>query len=130
MRTSTICVFLVFALLACAQSNDSGWAGNWAGDWSGASGGAGALKLKLAQVDGKWTAETSFSLGDQEVPVTVKSIKIDGDSLEIVDEFDLQGNKLSSTLTGKRTGKSIEGKYRTTAGDAEADSGVWKATLK
>jgi hypothetical protein len=122
-------LLLLAALTLCAQTTDSGWAGSWAGEWTGAQAGGG-IKFKFAQIDGKWTAETSFTLADAEVPAKVTSFKIDGDSMELVDEFDLQGNKLSSKVTGKKTGTTVEGKYTTTADGNDVDSGTFKATLK
>jgi hypothetical protein len=120
-----LAVWVLSTVLAAAQ----GMAGQWAGEWSGAAGGSGQLRLKLEQSGGAWKAEASFTLGDAEVKTEMKSVKVDGDALELEYEFDLQGNKLKSKLTGKRDGASLSGKYETTTvpDGSPVDNGEWKA---
>ena len=42
-------------------------------------------------------------------------------------EFDLQGNKLQSATHGTLQGKTLEGTYKTLAGEIAVDEGTWKA---
>jgi hypothetical protein len=58
----------------------------------------------------------------------VLSFKADGAKFKIVYEFDAEGNALQSAVEGTVKGKSLEGTYKTTAGDQDVDSGTWKAT--
>ena len=126
----TALLLLTVALLG-AQSPDDAWAGSWAGAWNGEGGGSGDLRLKLSKSGGEWKGEASFTLGGADVPCVVKSRKIDGDKLEIEYEFDLQGTKLISKLSGARKEKSLEGTYRTTAPDgSQVDTGKWKMAVK
>jgi hypothetical protein len=46
----------------------------------------------------------------------------------MVYEFDLEGNTMHSAIEGTVKGKTIEGTYKTTAGDQDVDSGTWKAS--
>src|SRR5437868_10636781 len=104
MRTTWGVVILVSCITIAAAQSQSGWAGNWAGDWTGESGGSGAMRLKLEkgpEGGAAWVAQADFSLSGADVPAVVKSVKIDGDNFEVSYEFDLQGYKLLSTLTGK-----------------------------
>ena len=71
-----------------------------------------------------------FTLGTSDVKTTIKRVKTDGDSVEIAYEFDVQGNLLTSTLSGKREGSKLDGKYRTvvSGGDDQVDNGTFSAT--
>jgi opacity protein-like surface antigen len=136
MRTWVLFLLvLLSAVLVCAQAADSrqsdNWTGSWAGAWNGESGGSGDMRLKLSQVDGQWKGEAGFSMDGADVPTVVKSLKIDGDNIEFEYSFELQGYKLISHLTGKRTARTIEGFYKTSADDgSDVDTGKWKLTLK
>jgi len=102
--------------------------GTYKGEWSGA-GGSGEIQLKLtAAADGKLIPEMSFTLGGDQIKSKVTSFKVDGARLSIVYEFDAQGNLLQSAAEATIKGKTIEGTYKTTAGDQAVDSGTWKAS--
>jgi hypothetical protein len=129
MRTWVVFLLLSLSTVAvCAQADR--WSGSWTGTWTGQSGG-GDMHLKLTQADGQWKAEAGFTIEGAEVPTVVKSLKIDGDTIDFQYSFDLQGYKLISHLTAKRTDRTVEGAYQTTAEDgSEVDNGKWKLTLK
>jgi hypothetical protein len=98
--------------------------GTYRGDWTGASAnGDFVLTVQSGAVQ-----KVSFTLGGQEVASKIVSQKIDGTKIQAVYEFDLQGNKLQSAITGALKGKTIEGSYKTTAGDQAVDEGTWKAS--
>jgi hypothetical protein len=71
-----------------------------------------------------------FTMAGQEVPCKTTSLKIEGASMKIVYEFDLQGTKLQSAVEGKLKGKTLEGTYKTTipGSDDAVDQGTWKAS--
>ena len=103
-------------------------AGVYKGTWTGAQSG-GDIHITLSDgKDGK--VEVGFTLDGQEVPGKVISFKIDGTSLTLVYEFDLQGNKLQSSTQGTLKGKTLEGTYKTTAADTPVDEGTWKTTAQ
>lgn len=121
-------VFLLMVLACSATAADL--AGRYAGEWNG-SAAAGDMKLTLTKSDKDWKCEVSFTLGGQEVPTTMKRVKIDGDKVEIEYDFDLQGNKLTSTLTGQLEGQTLSGKYHTVDSEkTSVDDGGWKVTRK
>ena len=99
-------------------------AGTYKGEWQGASGGG---EIHMTFHTGA-TPEVSFTLGGQPVTCKVLSFKADGAKFKIVYEFDAEGNALQSAVEGTVKGKSLEGTYKTTAGDQDVDSGTWKAT--
>jgi hypothetical protein len=116
-----IAAFLLAVALAFAQSI----AGAYKGTWTGSAGGG---DFHLNVTGGK--ADIGFTIEGQEVPCKIVSQKIDGSSIEMVYEFDLQGMKLQSAIKGALNGKSLEGTYKTTAGDQPVDEGSWKTTAQ
>ena len=130
LRTLRVVLFLLVACLAWAADTDL--AGAYSGPWSGSGGGSGDIRLKFEQVDDKWKAEASFTLGGEEVKCLVKSLKVDGAKVQLQYEFELQGNKLKSNITGQLSGRTLEGKYETSTvpDGGPVDSGTWKATAK
>src|SRR5277367_2888370 len=101
-----IAILLMAAVLAPAQSTIG--PGMYKGTYTGGAGG-GDFRLKVS-AGGK--GEIGFTVGGEEVASKMISFKIDGASLTAVYEFDLQGNKLQSAITGTLKGKTIEGSYK------------------
>ncbi len=112
-----------------AAAASSSPAGTYTGEWSGASGASGTLRLALLEAGGRWDCQVTFTMGDQEVKTKMKSVKVEGSSFEVQYEFDLGGNLLESTLTGRLQGGMWEGNYRTVTVPERApvDEGAWKA---
>ncbi len=130
LRVAAVVILLAASLVSLAVAADN-LAGSYTGPWSGAAGGSGDIRLKFEQADGKWTCEASFTLGGEEVKTVVKSLKVDGAKVEMKYEFDLQGNKLTSSITGTLSGRTLEGKYETAGPDGTpVDAGTFKATAK
>jgi hypothetical protein len=111
-------------------AQDAVSAGVYKGTFVG-GGGEGGFRLTLA-ADGKGglKGDVMFTMAGQEVPCKTTSLKIDGASMKIVYEFDLQGTKLQSAVEGKLKGKTLEGTYKTTipGSDDAVDQGTWKAS--
>ncbi len=107
-------------------------AGTYKGTWTGAAS-SGDFHLTL-RPDGKGGlgADVGFTIEGQEVPCKVTLLKVDGASIAATYEFDLQGNKLQSAITGTLKGKSLEGTYKTTAAgtDSTVDEGSWKTSAQ
>ncbi|MCX6592735.1 MAG: hypothetical protein NTZ56_14530 [Acidobacteria bacterium] len=121
-----IAVLTLAALAAVAEPVASG---KYLGKWEGGSA-SGAIRLAMEQADGQWKATVSFTIAGQDVPCTVKSIAVDGEKLKVVYAFDIQGNRLESTIEGAMKGSKLSGKYVTRpAGDSsEVDQGTWETT--
>ena len=124
MRTT----LLLLATVLCVAA--AGVAGTYKGSWSGAA--SGDFRLKLEQTDGEWKADIVFTMGTDEVKTKIKSVKVDGDKVDIVYDFDLQGNALESTVAGQLTGKTMEGTYKTktVADGSPVDEGTWKVSAQ
>lgn len=124
MKLLTSIVFMAAALSA----QDKLGPGTYKGGWNGAAAG----DFHLTILPGGKSAEIGFTIEGQEVPCKVKSLKIDGGTIEMVYEFDLQGNALQSAIKGTLKGKTLEGTYKTTApgSDSAVDEGTWKTTAQ
>ena len=121
--------FALMVLLAGMLAGQDGVAkGTYKGQWTGATA-SGDIHITFRDGgDGKLTPEVGFTLGGQDVTSKVLSFKVDGAKFTIVYEFDAQGNMLQSATEATLKGKTMEGTYKTTAGDQAVDSGTWKAT--
>jgi hypothetical protein len=112
-------------LAAGLAGQDTIAAGTYKGQWQGASGG-GEIHMTF-RGDGA-APEVGFTLEGQAVTCKVVSFKPDGAKFKLVYQFDAQGATLQSAVDATVKGKTIEGSYKTTAGDQDVDSGTWKAT--
>lgn len=123
MRTLALALAAMLCLLAADL------AGTYKGSWSGAASGDFRITLEPG-ANGEWKAEIVFTLGNDEVKTQIKSLKVDGSKLDVVYDFDLQGNALESTVTGQLNGKTLEGTYKTksVADGSPVDEGTWKAS--
>jgi hypothetical protein len=119
---------LLLLAAACFALNGQGsiGPGTYKGTWTGSQAG-GDFHLTVRNPT---TAEVGFTIEGQEIPGKILSMKIDGASIAVVYEFDLQGNKLQSSMQGTLKGKALEGTYKTTAADTPVDEGTWKTTAQ
>jgi hypothetical protein len=126
MRALAILLLAVGALSA----QDKIAPGVYKGTWAGASAN-GDFHLTL-KPDGKGglSGEVGFTIEGNEVPCKITSLKIDGASIEIAYDFDLQGNALQSLTQGKVQGKSLAGTYKTMASGSAVDEGTWKTAAQ
>ena len=115
----------VMLLAAALAAQEPIAAGTYKGKWNGASGGG---DIHITFRDGAPAPEIGFTLGGQEVTCKVISYKVEGVKFKLVYEFDAQGTLLQSATEATVKGKTIEGAYKTTAGDQAVDSGTWTAT--
>jgi len=120
-------ILQLFAFAATLAGQGAIPAGTYTGQWSGASAGGDIHVTFRAAGDGKLTPEVGFTLGGQEVRCKILSFKTDGAKFTMVYEFDAQGTMLQSATEATVRGKTIEGTYKTTAGDQAVDSGTWTA---
>ena len=122
MKTSLIAAALLFSALLAAQNTIA--AGTYKGQWNGANGGG---DIHITFRDGS-PPQIGFTLGGEEITCKVLSFKADGAKFKLVYEFDAQGTLLQSATDAAVKGKTIEGAYKTPAGDQRVDGGTWKAT--
>jgi hypothetical protein len=123
MKTYAIASILLLTAALVAQGTIA--AGTYKGKWNGATGGG---DIHITFRDGAARPEIGFTLDGQEVACKVISFEADRAKFKLVYEFDLQGTRLQSATEATWKGKTIEGAYKTTAGDQAVDSGTWSAT--
>ena len=126
MRKLIVFFFLALTYLAAEVP-----AGTYIGTWSGAA--SGEFRLMLTQDGDKaWKAEVVFTLGNDEVKTQMKSVKVDGNHINVVYQYDLQGTVLQSNVSGELNGKTLTGDYKATsvADGSAVDEGTWKASAK
>src|SRR5258708_7661907 len=119
-------VFL-FSVMALAFASP---AGKYAGTWTGAEG---TIKIALGQAaaQGEWTADVSFTLGEQDVKCKTVAVKVDGDKLELSYDFTIGALQARSTVIGKIKETTMEGDYTTKGADGSSvDAGTWKVALQ
>jgi hypothetical protein len=111
---------LAFVCLLLAAGDT--FKGNWS---SGQNDAAGTINIQIGE-----PAAVQFTLQDREVKTKVLSLKREGAGVEIRYEFELDGTRLISTLTGEILGSRFAGRYQTTAagGEGIVDSGKFNAT--
>jgi hypothetical protein len=71
-------------------------------------------------------------MGGDEVHTKIVSVKVDGNKLNLVYQYDLQGTQLQSAIVGELKDKKIEGTYKATtvADGSDVDEGTWSATAQ
>lgn len=117
-------LLIVFSLMLSGAQGKR-YSGSWKSEGAG---GGGNIAITL----GTTAADSSvvFTLGMSDVKTTIQRLKLDGDAFEIAYDFDVEGNRLTSIVSGKRQGAKIEGRYRTvvTGSDEQVDSGTLSGT--
>lgn len=120
--------FFLFAAIAVSQ--ETNLAGTWKGDWTGGQASGGFEMTIRPEAEGNAKLEVSFTVNGEDVKTTVTSVTIEGPKITAQYEFDLQGNRLQSTITGELKGETLEGRYETRIVPAGTyvDNGSWKTT--
>lgn len=101
-------------------------AGSYKGTWGNGTD-SGQLRLKLAQDGGSWTAVCTFTFEDAEIPTKTKSISVNGQKLELVLQWELQGSPGESRMTGELNGAKLDGIYDTKTA-TDTSNGTWSTT--
>ena len=130
MRKLTTLLLLSSLFVSSLAFAYAGLAGKYTGTWTGAQS-SGAIKVALTQGEkGAWSADVSFTLGDQDVKCKVSALSVEGAKIHVVYTFDLLGQNLESTIDGERSGAKLSGQYRTrtVADSAPVDQGTWDAS--
>lgn len=127
MRPSILllfCLLFVFSVFALAAP-----AGTYVGKWTGASA-DGTFKITLSQTEkGDWNADVSFTYSGADVKCKTVSVKVTGDKLDLVYDFEIAGLQAQSTVAGDIKGNEISGTYHTKGADgSDVDQGTWKVS--
>ena len=128
MRRFTIWLLLLVLAGYCA---DRDLAGRYTGEWkSDSSGNGGAIRMTLdAAPDGTWKCEAGFSLEGADIKTTTHQIKLQDSKLDVSYDFEVQGARLRSHMTGEWNGSVFKGRYETTVIDGDGvDAGTWSAS--
>ncbi len=109
-----------------APAAAASFAGEFSGEWTGENGSSGALKLTFKPgKDAAWEMDATFTFEGSAIPTVTKSVVVDGNKLEAVFAWDVQGASASSKLTGELKDDRLEGTYDSTTTDGAA-KGKWK----
>jgi hypothetical protein len=119
----------LLSVVVMLGAGESAIKGHYAGSWSGASGASGAFELSVAMAADKPKCEISFTYAGEKVKTTVTLCKTSASNIEAQYDFDVDGNRLQSTIHGELKDNALTGKYQTKAlADGSAvDEGDWKA---
>ncbi|MEI8090057.1 MAG: hypothetical protein WCG63_10760 [Opitutaceae bacterium] len=102
--------------------------GAFTGKWQGQNNIGGVLKLDFkAGADGKLGADVLFVYEGTDVHAQTKSLKIEGEKIELVITWEIQGTFASTKLVGTLKGKDIAGTYQSTAAEEPA-TGKWSVS--
>lgn len=141
MKNPFVTLFLVLLVATGAWSGCAGtssapvvatpkinFAGEFAGEWHGLDQSTGAVRLKIAPgKDSTWTGSVVFTYGPADIPTTIKSVRVDGNKVEAVFAWEVEGTAASTKLVGELKGDQLEGTYDSTTAEGAA-AGKWKAT--
>lgn len=129
-RNFLICLLAVLSAGAVVHAADD-IAGTYVGDYTNKAGKSGKYQLTFTPGDGgKWSGEVIAVLDGQESKSPMKSLKVQGDTIEATYDFAVQGTKLSSKITGQKSGAVFSGKFETLYEGKAVDTGTWKTSLK
>jgi hypothetical protein len=102
--------------------------GEYKGSWKGRDDSSGDLRIKFATgADSKLTAEAVFTFEGTAVPTRTKTLKVEGNRVELAFAWDVQGVSATSKLTGEIKGDRLEGTYESSTAEGAA-TGSWSVT--
>ena len=102
--------------------------GQFKGSWKGSDQNTGELRLGFRRDgEGKWIAEASFTFEGNTIPTRMKTVRVEGAKIELLFEWDADGNVAHSKVTGELKGDQLEGDY-VTGGGAGDTRGTWTVT--
>ena len=131
-------LLLGLSLSACATGpfanlnyvNRPNFVGQFLGKWHGQDNSSGSLDVKFTEgSNGTWSAISVFTYDGTDVNAKTKSVKIDGNKVELIITWEVQGVIASTKLIGVLTNNQIEGTYVSTTSEEPA-TGKWVITRK
>ena len=131
MRRRFLLCLSILLLDPLASLAADGVAGTYAGDYTNKAGKTGGYQLTLTQAaGGSWTGEVVAVLDGRPTRSPMTSLQVRGDLIEAAYDFVVQGHKVSSRISGQRTGPELTGKFETVYRGKVVDTGTWKTTRK
>jgi hypothetical protein len=129
-RVLLICLSTLL-LTPQASRAAEGLAGTYVGDYTNKAGKTGGYQLTLVPAaGGAWTGEVVAVLDGRPTKSPMTSLQVRGDTIEAAYDFVVQGHKVSSRISGQRTGPELTGKFETIYKGKVVDTGTWKTTRK
>ena len=105
-------------------------AGDYAGTWKGGGRARGDLMLRLARpATGDWSAEMELTFEGAKIPAKIKSIRVEGNRVDLEFSLEIQGTALVTRMTGELSGTTLEGKYESDVAEGAA-AGTWTVTRR
>jgi len=102
--------------------------GAFTGKWQGQNNIGGVLKLDFKSgTDAKLGADVLFVYEGTDVRAQTKSLKVEGEKIELVITWEIQGTFASTKLVGTLKGNDIAGTYESTAAEEPA-TGKWSVS--
>ena len=102
--------------------------GTYTGKWQGQNNIGGVLKLDFKSgAEAKLGADVLFVYEGTDVHAQTKSLKVDGNKIELVITWEIQGTVASTKLVGTVKGNDIAGTYESTAAEEPA-TGKWSVS--
>src|SRR5450432_1904810 len=102
MRRSFLIFLSALLLLPVAALAAEGIGGTYVGDYTNEAGKSGGYQLTLTPGDGgRWTGEVVAVLDGRPTKSPMTSLVVRGDTIEAAYDFDVQGHKVSSRITGR-----------------------------
>ena len=109
-----------------SRSDKPSIAGDFVGTWRTDTD-TGKLRLSIKQNGETWSAETSFTFQDAEIPAKVTRLKVEGTSVELVVAWMIQETPGQSRMTGELAGAKIDGTFQSETPDGTSN-GTWSVT--
>jgi hypothetical protein len=144
MKTVVLAVMISLGVVACgvpalpaaesksamkqAAAPAAALAGQYKGAWKSADATTGDLRLAFkSNGDAAWAADASFTYEGTTFPTRMKTVRIEGAKIELVFEWDVDGNPAQSKVHGELKGDTLQGSY-VTSGAAGETRGTWSVT--
>ena len=128
MRTFILLVALAtFTGLTLA----AGLTGTYKGTWASGNEGGGDLTMSFSPGDANTIkADVSLNNGGETTKCDVKTVTVEGSKVELVLNYEVNGERYEAMASGVLDGKMLSGTYKTKSlSDGSAvDSGTWKTT--
>lgn len=104
--------------------------GDYAGTWKGGGRSGGDVSLRLSRPgSGDWSAEMELTFEGAKIPAKLKSVRVEGNRVEMAFSLEIQGTPLVTRMTGELSGTTLQGKYESDVAEGAA-AGTWSVTRR
>jgi hypothetical protein len=131
MKRNLAAVLAALILLPFAVPAQEDIAGTYVGHYVNKAGKSGGYQLTLSPgPGGTWTGEVIAVLDGKPTKSRMTSLVVKGAFIEAAYDFEAQGHKASSRITGAKAGQTFQGSFETLYKGKVVDTGTWKTSLK